>query len=358
MYTVVHLHILTTDGAMQPPYLEYLQIESSINLWFEHHFVSQKFYYYTTVLFIRGENLCLLNRKNLKASLFQKIADPLCRCSLYVGTLPIFGMIYFLLHANNSILNLYTLYCPRLTLTKLVRGLWNGLRTCVCVRLCVRPCVNEKCYFSSISWPILILFVLSDRAWWGLQNFYTEFWNSLIMQIYANLFKINEKCYFSVISWPILILFVLSDRAWEKCYFSVISWPILILFGLSDWAWCGLQNFYTEFWNSLIMQIYAYLFKSNKNCYFSISQRILILFVLSDRAWWGLRNFYTELWNSLILQIYANLFKITEKCRLSSIQKSQQICTWGGDVYYASRNLLFTCSTLFDFEIDFDKVNL
>ena len=42
----------------------------------------------------------------------------------------------------------------------------------VCV--CVRPCVNEKCYFS-ISWPILILFVLSDRAWCGLQNFYTEF---------------------------------------------------------------------------------------------------------------------------------------------------------------------------------------
>ena len=35
---------------------------------------------------------------------------------------------------------------------------------CVCVRACVRPCVNEKCYFSSISWPILILFVLSDRA--------------------------------------------------------------------------------------------------------------------------------------------------------------------------------------------------
>ena len=33
------------------------------------------------------------------------------------------------------------------------------------------------------------------------------------MQIYANLFKINEKCYFSI-SWAILILFVLSDRAW------------------------------------------------------------------------------------------------------------------------------------------------
>ena len=195
----------------------------------------------------------------------------------------------------------------------------------------MRPCVNEKCYFSSIFGPILILFVLSDRAWCGLQNFYTEFWHSLIMQIYANLFKITEKC-----------------------YFSVISWPILILFGLSDRAWCGLQNFYTEFWNSLIMQIYAnsksmknatslsflgrfwfclvYLiglgggfkistqnfeinyanlciFKSNKKCYFSISQRILILFVLSDRAWWGLRNFYTELWNSLIMQIYSKSMK-------------------------------------------------
>ena len=78
--------------------------------------------------------------------------------------------------------------------------------------------INKTCYFS-ISWPILILFVLSDRAW-GLQNFYTEF---LKLINYANLFKINEKCYFSI-SWPILILFVLSDRA----------------------GW-GLQNFYTEF---------------------------------------------------------------------------------------------------------------
>ena len=100
---------------------------------------------------------------------------------------------------------------------------------------------NKKCYFS-LSWAILILFVLSDRAWWGLQNFYTEFWNSIIMQIYANLFKINEKCYFSSISQRILILFVLSDRAW----------------------W-GLQNFYTELWNSLIMQVNANFSKSMKN---------------------------------------------------------------------------------------------
>ena len=59
----------------------------------------------------------------------------------------------------------------------------------------------------------------------------------LIMQIYANWFKINEKCYM---------------------YFS-ISQRILILFVLSDRAWWGLQNFYTEFW-----QIYS---KSTKNAH-------------------------------------------------------------------------------------------
>ena len=109
----------------------------------------------------------------------------------------------------------------------------------------------------------------------------------------------------------------------------------------------GAGFFYTEFWNSLIMQIYANLFKINEKCYFSISWAILILFGLSDRAWWGLQNFYTEFWNSLTMQIYANLFKINEKCHLSSIQISQQICTSGGDIYYASRNLLSTCFSVF-----------
>ena len=148
------------------------------------------------------------------------------------------------------------------------------------------------CKFIQNQWKMLLLChfladfysVLSDRAWCRLQNFYTEFWNSLIMQMYANVFKINEKC-----------------------YFSVISRPILILFGLSDRAWWGLQNLYTEFWHSLIMQIYAYLFKSNKKCY-SISQRILILFVLSDRAWWGLQNLHR-----IVKFInYANLCKFIQ----------------------------------------------
>ena len=46
---------------------------------------------------------------------------------------------------------------------------------------------NKNCFFSLSSWPIFILFVLSDRARWRLQNLYTKFWNSLIMLIYANL---------------------------------------------------------------------------------------------------------------------------------------------------------------------------
>ena len=41
----------------------------------------------------------------------------------------------------------------------------------------------------SISWAILILFASSDRAWWGLRNFYTELWNSLFMQIYSKSMK-------------------------------------------------------------------------------------------------------------------------------------------------------------------------
>ena len=68
---------------------------------------------------------------------------------------------------------------------------------------------NKNCLFSHISWPIFILFILSDRARWVLQNLYTKFRNSLIMQIYANLFKItnknHKKCFFSFISQPILI---------------------------------------------------------------------------------------------------------------------------------------------------------
>ena len=69
------------EGAMPWYRLEYLYIESSDNLWFERHFVSQTFHYYATFLFMRGENVGLLNRKNLNAILFYKL------WTLYVATL-------------------------------------------------------------------------------------------------------------------------------------------------------------------------------------------------------------------------------------------------------------------------------
>ena len=132
---------------------------------------------------------------------------------------------------------------------------------------------------------------LSDRTGWGLQKFYTEFWNSLIMQIYANLFKLKKKCYFSI-SWPILILFVLSDT----CR-----------------AWWGLQNFYTELWNSLIMQIYANS-KSTKNA--TCTSLFLGRFQFCLFYLIGLGGGFKTSTQNLKLINYANLFKINKKCYL------------------------------------------
>ena len=102
-------------------------------------------------------------------------------------------------------------------------------------------------------------------------------------------------------------------RNHKKCFF--ISRPILIVIALFGRAELRTLNFYTEFWNfaPLIMVIYANLFQK-KNCFFShISWPIFILFILSDRARWVLQNLYTKFRNSLIMLIYANLFKITNK---------------------------------------------
>ena len=44
---------------------------------------------------------------------------------------------------------------------------------------------NKNCFFSHISWPIFILFILSDRARWVLQHLYKKFRNSLIRRVSA-----------------------------------------------------------------------------------------------------------------------------------------------------------------------------
>ena len=75
---------------------------------------------------------------------------------------------------------------------------------------------NKNCFFSLISWPIFILFVLSDRARWRLQNLYTKFSKFInyanLCKCIQNHYKNHQKCFF--ISQPILIWFALSGRVW------------------------------------------------------------------------------------------------------------------------------------------------
>ena len=49
---------------------------------------------------------------------------------------------------------------------------------------------NKNCFFSHISWPIFILFILSDRARWVLQNLYTKISKFIN---YANLCKFIQN---------------------------------------------------------------------------------------------------------------------------------------------------------------------
>ena len=51
---------------------------------------------------------------------------------------------------------------------------------------------NKNCFFSLISWPILIWFALSDRAKFGTLNSYTELWDFALFIIYGTLCKWNE----------------------------------------------------------------------------------------------------------------------------------------------------------------------
>ena len=44
---------------------------------------------------------------------------------------------------------------------------------------------NKNCFFSLISWPILIWFALSGRAKFGTLNFYTELWDFAPLIIYG-----------------------------------------------------------------------------------------------------------------------------------------------------------------------------
>ena len=63
----------------------------------------------------------------------------------------------------------------------------------------------------------------------------------------------------------------------------------------------GLQNFYTEFWNSLIMQIYSKSMKMLLLCHFLADFGFCLFW--SDRAWCGQYNPLTE--GSLVDRLLA-----------------------------------------------------
>ena len=99
---------------------------------------------------------------------------------------------------------------------------------------------NATCFYFAVD---LIFFFLSDRAGWGLQNFYTKLPNSLIMLIYSKSIKMLSFLYFTAD----LIMFF-SDRA--------------------GWGFqTGLLHRIVKFIN------YANLFKISENCHlFSVQK--------------------------------------------------------------------------------------
>ena len=131
---------------------------------------------------------------------------------------------------------------------------------------------------------------------------------------------------------------------------------LFYLIGLGAGFKTSTQNFEIHYFCKF-MQIYS---KSTKNATSLFLGRFWFCLFYLIGLGGGFKT--STFWNSLIMQIYANLFKINEKCHLSSSQKSQQICTSGGDVYYASRNLLFTCFqtyinyTVYNYTLYLDKV--
>ena len=107
-------------------------------------------------------------------------------------------------------------------------------------------------------------------------------------------------------------------RNHKKCFFSFISRPILIVIALFGRAELRTLNFYTEFWNFAPLINYGNLCKFIPKITKIASSTFLdrfsfCLFYLILRARWVLQNLYTKFRNSLIMLIYANLFKITNK---------------------------------------------
>ena len=122
--------------------------------------------------------------------------------------------------------------------------LWNSLSMIIYANLFE---ITKKCFFFFISWPILIWFALFGRANFGTLKFYTEFWNCSPLINYGNLCKFIPKniknCFFSLISWPILIWFALSGRAkfGTQNFEILLHWLFMVLYA-NEMKWCPFQG--------------------------------------------------------------------------------------------------------------------
>ena len=133
-------------------------------------------------------------------------------------------------------------------------------------------------------------------------------------------------------------------RNHKKCFFSFISRPILIVIALFGRAELRTLNFYTEFWNFAPLINYGNLCKFiPKITKIGSSPTFLdrfSLFILSDRARWVLQNLYTKFRNSLIMLIYANLFKITNKITKNASSPSFLNRFWFSLLYLVELSLV------------------
>ena len=101
---------------------------------------------------------------------------------------------------------------------------------------------HQKCFFSFISRPILIVIALFGRAELRTLNFYTEFWNFAPLINYGNLCKFIPK---------------ITKIASSPTFLDRFSFCLFYLIGLGGCFKTCTQKFR----NSLIMLIYANLFK-------------------------------------------------------------------------------------------------
>ena len=112
---------------------------------------------------------------------------------------------------------------------------------------------DTKCFFSRISQPIFILFVLFGRVSYCALIFYTEFWNWLPFNYYYNLCQFMQHLTQNVSSLAFLDQF-------SFCLFYLLVSYCALIFYTEFWNWVHFKYynliFYTEFWNWVHFKYY------------------------------------------------------------------------------------------------------